>query len=102
MRNFCVCVALIFLGSYSICAQELTSPPPKPAASPAKTTPSEPATAKSNVTKSGRTPIVLPPEKTRPVQLVRFDKPPLIDGKLDDEVWKRAVVLKDFYQTQPG
>lgn len=32
----------------------------------------------------------------------RFDKPPVIDGKLDDEVWKQAVVLKDFLQTNPG
>jgi len=31
-----------------------------------------------------------------------FAKPPVIDGKLDDEVWKNAVVLKDFYQVQPG
>jgi len=26
----------------------------------------------------------------------------VIDGKLDDEIWKKAAVLKDFYQTQPG
>jgi Domain of unknown function (DUF5916)/Carbohydrate family 9 binding domain-like len=46
--------------------------------------------------------IVLPPEKSAPVRLPRFDKPPVIDGKLDDEVWKQAVTLKDFYQVQPG
>jgi hypothetical protein len=32
----------------------------------------------------------------------KFDKPPAIDGKLDDEIWKQAIVLKDFYQVQPG
>jgi len=26
----------------------------------------------------------------------------VIDGKLDDEAWKQAVVLKDFYQINPG
>ena len=26
----------------------------------------------------------------------------MIDGKLDDEVWKNAAVFKDFIQTQPG
>jgi hypothetical protein len=26
----------------------------------------------------------------------------VIDGKLDEEVWQKAVVLKDFYQIQPG
>lgn len=32
----------------------------------------------------------------------RFDKVPVIDGKLDEEVWKNAAVLKDFYQIDPG
>jgi len=44
----------------------------------------------------------LPPEKSNPVKMVLFEKPPVIDGKLDDEVWKTAPVLKDFYQVQPG
>src|SRR5205807_6223078 len=46
--------------------------------------------------------LVLPPEKAQPVRMPRFDKAPVIDGKLDDEVWKQAAVLKDFYQVQPG
>lgn len=44
----------------------------------------------------------LPPEKSNPVKMVLFAKPPIIDGKLDDEVWATAPVLKDFYQVQPG
>lgn len=60
------------------------SPPPKAAAAP------------------GKRVIVLPPEKSQPVRIPKFEKPPVIDGKLDDEVWKHAVVLKDFYQVQPG
>ncbi len=46
--------------------------------------------------------IVVPPEKSQPITLPKFDKPPTIDGKLDEEVWQRAVVLKDFYQIRPG
>src|SRR2546422_4846642 len=46
--------------------------------------------------------IMIPPEKAKPIRIPRFDKTPVIDGKLDDEVWKQAAVLKDFYQTQPG
>src|SRR5581483_1303918 len=46
--------------------------------------------------------VVLPPEKAKPLVIPRFDKPPVIDGKLDDEVWQHAAVLKDFYQTNPG
>jgi hypothetical protein len=44
----------------------------------------------------------LPPEKAQPVRIARFDKAPVIDGKLDDEVWKQAAVMGDFYQTSPG
>src|SRR5207253_8772518 len=55
----------------------------------------------STKSKSNRS-IVLPPEKSSPVKIPRFDQPPAIDGKLDDEVWKQAVKLKDFYQTTPG
>jgi hypothetical protein len=46
--------------------------------------------------------VALPPEKSQPVRVPRVDKIPVIDGKLDDEIWKTAAVLKDFYQTQPG
>ena len=45
---------------------------------------------------------VLPPEKSQPVVIPKFEKAPVIDGKLDEEVWQKAVVLKDFYQIQPG
>ena len=46
--------------------------------------------------------IALPPEKASPVHVPRFETPPVIDGKLDDEIWKHAIVFKDFYQTNPG
>src|SRR5215831_4544564 len=55
--------------------------------------------ATTSAPKSG---INLPAEKANPVKLPKFEKAPVIDGKLDDEVWKSAVVLKDFYQVQPG
>jgi len=45
---------------------------------------------------------VIPPEKAKPITIPRFDKPPVIDGKLDDEVWKQGAVFKDFLQTYPG
>lgn len=46
--------------------------------------------------------VEVPPEKAKPLHIPRLDKPPLIDGKLDEEVWKQAVVLRDFYQINPG
>ncbi|HEX8888709.1 MAG TPA: DUF5916 domain-containing protein [Pyrinomonadaceae bacterium] len=46
--------------------------------------------------------VTVPAEKATPIHITRFEKPPVIDGKLDDDVWKTAVVLKDFYQISPG
>ena len=46
--------------------------------------------------------VVLPAEKASPVTIPRFDKAPVIDGKLDDSVWQNAALLKDFYQIDPG
>src|SRR6266496_4700056 len=69
----------------------------------AQPTPSASATPDPPKTSGGGKPaIVLPPEKAQSVKMRRFDKPPAIDGKLDDEIWKQAVMLKDFYQVQPG
>ena len=55
-----------------------------------------------STTESAKGAFVLPAEKSNPVNIPKFDKPPVIDGKLDEEVWQKAVVLKDFYQIQPG
>ncbi|MBA4124333.1 MAG: carbohydrate binding family 9 domain-containing protein [Acidobacteria bacterium] len=44
----------------------------------------------------------LPPEKANPVKVARFIAAPVIDGRLDDEAWKSAQILKDFIQTGPG
>jgi hypothetical protein len=34
--------------------------------------------------------------------MVLFAKPPVIDGKLDDDVWQSAAMFKDFYQWRPS
>ncbi|HYN86731.1 MAG TPA: DUF5916 domain-containing protein, partial [Pyrinomonadaceae bacterium] len=83
---------------------------PKPAGQPVdatNVTAASPATGNAPQTS---TPIVfgaaarasLPPEKASPVSIPKLEKAPVIDGKLDDEVWKSAARFKDFYQTQPG
>src|SRR5437764_2616649 len=61
-----------------------------------------PSTPPKHDSPPGKRSIVLPPEKAQPLTMPKFDKPPTIDGKLDDEIWKSAIILKDFYQTQPG
>ena len=51
---------------------------------------------------AGKTGIVIPPEKTKPVAIPKIAVPIAIDGKIDEEAWKQAAVFKDFYQTYPG
>ena len=63
--------------------------------------PGAPPAAAPNATGKAAT-VALPPEKAQPVRIPKFDKVPVIDGKLDDEVWKGAAVLSNFYQTRPG
>ena len=58
--------------------------------------------AQTATTSAAKGSFVLPPEKSTPIVIPRFEKSPVIDGKLDEEVWQKAVVLKDFYQIQPG
>ncbi|HEX8148750.1 MAG TPA: DUF5916 domain-containing protein [Pyrinomonadaceae bacterium] len=46
--------------------------------------------------------VVLPPEKAQPARAARLERAPVIDGRIDEGEWQEALVLKDFYQTQPG
>jgi len=102
---------LIVVCALVFCAKAQTPPPaatPTPDAT-AKASPA-PATNGTNGTNTSKTApaaaakgsFVLPPEKSQPVTIPKFEKPPVIDGKLDEDVWQKAAVLKDFYQIQPG
>src|SRR5438132_12690739 len=72
-------------------------------AQPASAPKASPSTSTRPATNGGgKTAIVLPPEKAQPLKMPKFDKSPAIDGKLDDEIWKSAIILKDFYQVQPA
>src|SRR5256714_5044605 len=91
MKEILFTLALLVLMAMVAVAQ------PAPAAKASPSSATKPAT-----TGGGKSAIVLPPEKSQPLKMPKFDKPPTIDGKLDDDVWKNAAVLKDFYQIQPG
>src|SRR5262245_161532 len=80
-------------------AKSTPAPSPESSKSPKQANSLTSAPAPSAAAKGS---FVLPPEKSQPVTLPKFDKPPVIDGKLNEEVWQKAVVLKDFYQIQPG
>jgi hypothetical protein len=40
--------------------------------------------------------IIVPEEKSKPITIPKFDTPPTIDGKLDEEVWQKAAVHPKF------
>ena len=109
-------LALLFLFSFTVAAQSKGSTPsPSPAPSPAlvaatpapnqpvaetaAATPGVPAAPAGPAAKGA---VTLPPEKETPVMIPKFEKPPTIDGVLNDDVWKSAALLKDFYQIDPG
>lgn len=60
--------------------------------------------AKSSVSpdspRSGK--VEVPPEKKNPIVITKASAVPVIDGRVDEEIWKTAAVFKDFYQTGPG
>ena len=41
-------------------------------------------------------------EAAKVVRVVRVASPPVIDGRLDDDVWQQADVITDFHQIRPG
>src|SRR5215510_11590364 len=96
---FTLCIAIIAVADTTT-PKATPNPSPQPAATPNGNdsntdgaTPSAPAAGRGRV---------VPAEKTQPVRIAKFDKAPVIDGRLDDDVWKTAAVFKDFYQTSPG
>src|SRR6266403_3564547 len=95
MKKAFLFLITLTLSSVAALGQPSAAPSATPSSSPKDEAPAKPA--------GGAKPgLVLPPEKAQPVKMPKFDKAPVIDGKLDDEIWQHAAVLKDFYQIQPG
>src|SRR5690242_12924368 len=100
MRFTHVLASIAFtLSAFAVCARAQATNAPPTAASP---TPAQQTASNTKLAAPAKGNFTIPPEKANPITVPRFDKPPVIDGKLDDEVWQKAVVLKDFYQIQPG
>ena len=104
MKKGLLLIALICTGSL-VSAGQTSRPADPPFAARASKAP-EAQSSKSTTTataKSGaRSAIALPPEKAQPVRIPRFETRPVIDGRLDEEVWEHAAIFKDFYQIHPG
>ncbi len=54
------------------------------------------------VKSAAESPSTLHATKDAPVRIPRLETPPVIDGHLDDAVWRTAAIFSDFLQTQPG
>ncbi|HEV7682451.1 MAG TPA: DUF5916 domain-containing protein [Pyrinomonadaceae bacterium] len=106
MKRLVIAITVLLLWVVPSWAQSSALTSATPAASEKKTEPSAAATPDSSSApakpSAGKPSRILPPEKAQPVKLVQFAKPPVIDGKLDDEVWQSAPQFKDFYQWRPS
>ena len=112
MKNMLLMFALCFLSAAAVSAQTTPTPTPTPdpAASPAASPAATPSVASTESSTTNEATIAntsgsaIQPgtEKTKPVRIPRFEKPPVIDGRLDDAMWTQAAVLKDFLQVNPG
>lgn len=113
MKNVILIIGLLMPGSVVAQAQpapvQTSSPVPSVTVKVPKTDDKKAVNTKATNIKNEnpaaeapRPKVVVPPEKASPIVIPKIDKPPVIDGKLDDEVWKQGVVLKDFYQRSPG
>ena len=105
MKTFALAVSILVFGSLTAFSQSSGVPanvPAAPAASPAATPAAKPLAPVSSPVAAASRRVEVPPEKAKPLRIPRLDTPPVIDGKLDEDVWKQAVVLRDFYQINPG
>ena len=100
--------ALALFGSSSFAQTDSKPAETQTSVSPSSSKPTASPTASNSPAQATTTPpspksrVEVPPEKAKPLRIPRLDKPPVIDGKLNDDVWKQAVALKDFYQINPG
>lgn len=89
---------LLFVG-FGASAYGQPSPTPE-AATTAKLAADVAEVKSDRVVKVGNVPV--PPEKARPINIPKVASTLVIDGKVDEDIWKEAAVFKDFYQTGPG
>ncbi|MEQ1645044.1 MAG: DUF5916 domain-containing protein, partial [Pyrinomonadaceae bacterium] len=91
MKNF----ALLFAISIFVCGANAQPATGSDSGSTTKTTGSATSAPKSSA-------VVIPKEKSAPVNIPKLGAAIVIDGRPDEEAWKNAAVFKDFYQTYPG
>ncbi len=100
--KFLLSFLLVFLCSIGAFAQTAGNDPttvPAASTSTASTT-ADDAPEAPPAMPGGAVPI--PAARAKALSIPRLDGAPVIDGDLNDAVWQQAMVMKDFFQTQPG
>jgi hypothetical protein len=101
-----IAAMIVFLAAaFNLSAQN--DPAPNSNETPASATspsdaPSASATQADGADITGNKPKETIANKRSPVHIPVIEKPPVIDGQLDDAIWGQAAVFKDFLQTEPG
>lgn len=98
MKLYPALCILLFLFILQIPAQTPT-PAPEETQNPDIAKSLKPA---STAVSPGDAPVSPFVRRDAPVTIPRFDTPPVIDGQLNDDVWKNGALFGDFYQTNPG
>ncbi len=100
--RYLLLIAAIFTLSFAAFAQPSATPDPAKASKFAAggTSDDLPVKSKFPPIRIGNVPV--PPEKAYPITIPKVGAGLIIDGKIDEEIWKDAAVFKDFYQTGPG
>ncbi|MEO5860197.1 MAG: DUF5916 domain-containing protein [Pyrinomonadaceae bacterium] len=99
MRPLSLIAAIIAL-SFAAYAQISSGPEASTKASALASDDAPASRSKFPPIKIGNVPV--PPEKAYPITIPKIGPGIVIDGKVDEELWKDAAVFKDFLQTGPG
>lgn len=112
MKTILTSLFCIFSFAIGSLAQTSSPTPTESAGSVAATPSATPEKTASPASETFSTNQSLPPKpdtpasryvsKTSPAPIPRFEAAPVIDGHLNDSVWKNAAVFGDFLQIQPG
>ncbi|HEY0462144.1 MAG TPA: carbohydrate binding family 9 domain-containing protein [Pyrinomonadaceae bacterium] len=110
MKNIPVIIFILLSCSLNFFAQT-SSPSPKSTDNP-ETAPLTTEISNTSAVPTDKKPIVANPNpenpasiyvlKEAPARIPRFESAPVIDGQLNDGIWKTAALFGDFLQIQPG
>ncbi len=94
---------LIFAQTTTTSTTKVTEVQPTPSPSPAAPVPqTEPQTAIVETSVEPAVPATRYVKRDAPVRIPRLESAPVIDGQLNDDVWRNAAVFGDFLQINPG